>query len=473
MGRVVAISIHLNILLAAFTVLIAPSHGFAGGKRERPNIVLIMIDDLGWSDLHCQGNKRLHTPNIDKLASQGMRFTDAYAAAPVCSPTRAAVLTGMAPARLKLTNHISTRDFTPKGAKLLPAETRISLALEYTTIAERLRAAGYVTGFIGKWHLAGTPRKDGKGDLKYYPTKQGYDLNIGGCAHGGPPSFFDPYRIHTIKDRKKGEYLPYRLAEESEKFIAKNKDRPFFLTLWPYTVHWPMQAPENIIKKYEKKLGYGLKDARYGAMIEAMDQSVGRIMDALEKHNLADNTIVIFTSDNGGYSGVADNRPLRSGKGYLYEGGIRVPLIVRWPGRIEPKSICRVPVISMDFYPTFLEVAGLKADPKIPCDGESLIPLWSQKGKLKRDAIYFHYPNYAWHSRNRLGGAIRKGDYVLLEHYDDKSVELYDLSKDIGQKNNLAKQMPERANELRADLDRWLERTGAAMPTVNPKRKVE
>ncbi len=298
----------IGALLGILVVVLLP--GVAHAQKTRFNIVLIMADDLGWSDLHCQGNKRLHTPNIDRLATQGMRFTDAYAAAPVCSPTRSAVMTGLAPARLRITNHISNRDFTPKNAKLAePRDTRKHLALEHVTLAEALKQAGYATGFIGKWHLAGTPQRNGKGDERFYPQKQGFDLNIGGCAAGGPPTYFDPYRIHNLKNRRKGEYLPDRLADEAVKFIGDHKKEPFFLALWTYTVHWPMEAPNKLVEKYKKRIGYGLKDARYGAMIEAMDAAVAHVLAALEKHKLADNTIVIFTSDNGGFSGVADNRP--------------------------------------------------------------------------------------------------------------------------------------------------------------------
>lgn len=436
-----------------------------------PNVVLIMIDDLGWMDLHCQGNNRLDTPNVDQLAKEGMRFTDAYAAAPVCSPTRASIVTGLSPARLNLTNHISNRDFTPKNAKVLPGSTKTSLSPEYDTLAERLKRAGYSTGFFGKWHLAGVPRKAGKGIESCYPEKQGYDVNLGGCAHGGPPSFFDPYRIHNLPDRKEGEYLPDRLADETIQFIRKNKSKPFFVTLWNYTVHWPMQAPKELIAKYEKRKGPGVKDPRYAAMIEAMDASVGRIMDVLKKEKLDDNTLVIFTSDNGPFLGVADARPLRSGKGFLYEGGIRVPLIVRWPGMVKPGTLCQVPVISTDFFPTILDVAGVKPKKSEVLDGESLVPLLRQSGKLKRDAISFHYPNYAWHSSNRLGSAIRSGKYKLIRNYDDGSVELYDLETDISEKRNLAKKEPQVAKKLEQKLANWLKDVKAQMPRPVPREK--
>lgn len=432
---------------------------------QSPNIVFILIDDLGWMDLACQGNKLVETPNIDRLASQGIRFTDAYAAAPVCSPTRAAIMTGKAPARLRITNHIPDRpQFTPPNAKLDPAEMLDRLPLQETTIAERLQEAGYATGFFGKWHLAG------RGDSDFYPEHQGFDLNIGGCAFGGPPTFFDPYRIPTIKNRRQGEYLPDRLADETIAFVRANQEKRFAVFLWNYTVHWPMEAPEPLLKKYADRKGPGLNDTRYGAMIEAMDASIGKVLDELERLKLADDTLVIFTSDNGGFAGVSDNRPLRAAKGHLYEGGIRVPLIARWPGKVAEATTCSTPVISMDFYPTLLEVAGLERRESEAPDAVSLMPLLRNDGSLVRDAIYFHYPNYAWHRSNRLGSAVRAGRYKLIERFDDDSLELYDLQADLSEKHNLADAMPDVANRLREKLVPWRTETKAALPL---KRKVE
>ncbi len=434
---------------------------------KSPNIILIMIDDLGWMDLHCQGNDKLSTPNIDKLATQGMRFTDAYAAAPVCSPTRAAMMTGKSPARLGLTTHIPDRpDFAPKDAKIASADTLNFLSLEYTTIAERLKSAGYATAFMGKWHLSGRSKRGdkGKGSPEFEPQHQGYDINIGGCCYGGPPTFFDPYRIYNIPPRKEGEYLPDRFADEADAFIRSSTDKPFFLTLWNYTVHWPMEAPQDLIDKYQGKEGYGLKDPRYAAMIEAMDAAVGRLMDLLDELKLADDTLFIFTSDNGGFSGVADNRPLRDGKGTLYEGGIRVPLIVRMPGVVPPNTTCKIPVISMDMYPTLLEAADLEREGEDVLDGESIMSLLTGDGKLKRDAIYFHYPNYAWHGSNKLGGVIREGKFKLIERYEDGSVELYDLENDLSEKEDLSSKLPEVAKRLKGKLDTWLRKSGANMP---------
>lgn len=436
-------------------------------ESSPPNILLIMIDDLGWMDLRCQGNTRLHTPNIDRLAEQGMRFTDAYAAAPVCSPTRAAVLTGLAPARLKITNHIPDQPrFTPQDAKLLPAKMLDHLPLEHVTIAERLKPAGYATGFFGKWHLAGSriPNKQGQGDLWYYPERQGFDVNLGGTAMGGPFSFFDPYNLHNLPPRRKGQYMPDRFADEVIQFVEKNRRQPFLAFLWNYTVHWPMEAPQPLVEKYQQRTDLGPLDPRYAAMIEALDSSIGRILAKLDELQLANDTLVIFTSDNGAYGGVADNRPLRAAKGYLYEGGIRVPLIVRWPGVVKPATECTTPVISMDFFPTMLEAAGLEPDDQTPLDGESLLPLLRQTSDLRRSEIYFHYPNYAFHGDNRLGSAIRAGDYKLIERFDDGSVELYNLRQDIGETKNLADEMPDRAAQLRRKLHEWREATAAEMP---------
>lgn len=436
-------------------------------QDSKPNIVLVMADDLAWMDLACQGNLLVDTPYLDKFARQGIRFTNAYAAAPVCSPTRAALITGLAPARLRITNHIPDRSqFTPEHATYTGAEMFDYLAPSYTTIAERLRSAGYKTGFFGKWHIAGTGiGPHGEGVAKYYPENQGFDLNFGGCIYGGPPTFFDPYRIHNLPDRREGEYLPDRLADEVCRFIESPGNEPFFACLWNYSVHWPMEAPDNLLKKYETRVGPGLNDTRYGAMIEALDASFGRIMHQLEKNNLSENTLVIFTSDNGGFAGVSDNRPLRESKGHIYEGGIRVPLMIRWPGTIAPEQINDTPVISMDFFPTILEVCGLAPEPV--CDGESLAPLF-KGGRLHRQSIYFHFPNYAWHRSNSLAGAVRSGDYKLVRHYTTDQLELYNVAKDIGETNNLISKRPRLATRLNQQLTQWLTETDAAMPRKLP-----
>jgi arylsulfatase A-like enzyme len=436
-----------------------------------PHIVLIVVDDLGWMDLHCQGNDRLNTPRIDALAKQGVRFTNAYAASPVCSPTRAALITGLAPARLRITQHGKDGPaFWPKNRPVQPPVAQHVLPLKTVTLAKRLKKAGYATGFFGKWHLAG--ERDAKdpaaGGPEFWPEHQGFDINVGGCGLGGPPTYFDPYGIPAIKPRKKGEYLTDRLADETIAFLKGNSRKPMFVCLWTYNVHYPFEAPKDLVAKYKGKEGPGLKNAVYGAQIEATDRAIGKVLDEIGRLRLADNTVVFFTSDNGGWDGAADNRPLRSGKGYLYEGGLRVPLIVRWPGALKkpvvPGATIDTPVISMDLSASILEAAGVKLGRGESLDGRSLLGLLQGK-KLDRDTLYFHYPHYAWHRSNRPSGVIRSGNYKLIRYYDDKSVQLFDLSKDVGEKRNLAPMMPKVAARLDEQLGRWLEQTAAQMPT--------
>ena len=453
------ISYFVKIFITVFTFSLLLSFKVL----SKPNVLFILIDDMGWMDLGCQGNKNLHTPNIDNLAKEGMRFTDAYAPAPVCSPTRAAIITGQSPARLQITNHLPHQDrFTPKDSKLLPAKMLNHLSLESETLAERLKIdAHYATAFIGKWHLY-TGR-----DKKYNPLNQGFDINIGGCSYGGPPTFFDPYRIDFLPDRKKGEYLPNRLADEAISFISqqKSKDKPFFVALWNYTVHWPMEAPDKLVEKYKNLPVKGYRDHRYAAMIEAMDIAIGKVLKSLDDLNIAEETLVIFTSDNGPFGGVGDASPLRADKGHLYEGGIRVPLIVRWPGKVEAGVVEKTPVILTDFHPTILAATGLDLNSTIPNDGDNLIPLLEGKKEFKNRALYWHYPNFAFHRDNRLGSAIREGDHKLLHFYDTDSIELYNLKKDISEKNDLSEKMPQLAQKLKGKLSSWLKESGALMPT--------
>ena len=453
------ISCFVKIFITVFTFSLLLSFKVL----SKPNVLFILIDDMGWMDLGCQGNKNLRTPNIDNLAKGGMRFTDAYAPAPVCSPTRAAIITGQSPARLQITNHLPHQDrFTPKDSKLLPAKMLNHLSLESETLAERLKKdAHYATAFIGKWHLYTG------GDKKYNPLNQGFDINIGGCSYGGPPTFFDPYRIDFLPDRKEGEYLPNRLADEAIAFISEqnSKDKPFFLALWNYTVHWPMEAPDKLVEKYKKLPIKGYRDHRYAAMIEAMDIAIGKVLKSLDDLNITEETLVIFTSDNGPFGGVGDASPLRADKGHLYEGGIRVPLIVRWPGKVEAGAVEETPVILTDLHPTILAATGLDLNSTIPNDGHNLLPLLKGKEKLKNRAVYWHYPNFAFHRDNRLGSAIREGDHKLIHFYDTDSVELYNLKNDIGEKNDLSGKMPQLASRLKNKLKVWLQDSGAVMPT--------
>lgn len=447
-------------LVMAFGLLTADQL-CAEKPQQRPNVVLIMADDLGWMDLNCQGNALLDTPAINRLAEQGMRFTDGYAAAPVCTPTRAAIMTGLSPARLDITNHApGNPDYVSEQTGLKGAEWTTYLPLEHVTLAEHLKSAGYATGFVGKWHLSHRPGRDTEGLLepRLRPEFQGFDLNIGGCRFGGPPSYFEPYRIPNIPPRREGDYLPERLADESIDFLNQHNDEPFFLCWWCYSVHYPIEAPRPLLEKYRKRSG--LENPDYAAMIEGMDTAVGRVLNHLDQSGLSKNTLVIFTSDNGSLFG---NSPLRRNKGHLYEGGIRVPWIIRWDENVAPSSVCSTPVISTDLFPTILDAVGAK--PVDDLDGESLMPLLRQSGDLQRDAIYFHYPNYAFHKDNRLGAAIREGNHKLIRWYDDESLELYDLDQDIAEKQNLAEEQPELAKQLSLKLQDWLRDSEANLPT--------
>jgi arylsulfatase A-like enzyme len=379
----------------------------------------------------------------------------------------------MSPARLAITNHAPghKEGMVPEGRKQAGARKLTYLPIEKVTLAERLRdEAGYATGFVGKWHLSHRKGNDEAGkkfEPGLRPEFQGFDLNVGGYDRGGPPTYFAPYKIPTLKEGEDGEYLPDRLADECIAFIKEQKKGPFFLTFWNYSVHYPIEAPEDLIEKYKKR---PVENAPYAAMIEGMDRSIGKVLKSLDELGLTENTIVIFTSDNGSLFG---NGPLRANKGHLYEGGIRVPWAIRWPGKIRAGSRNETPVISTDVFPTLLEVAGLKPKVGTPLDGESLVPILTGVEKLKRGAIFFHYPNYAFHNRNRLGGAIRKGDHKLIHFYDDDSVELYDVVADPGERKNLAQSKENLAREMREELGRWLKESGAKMPYVVNKKSKE
>lgn len=445
-----------NLIFTVSVLLLLPCLLRAEDIKKQPHVLLIMTDDMGWMDLNCQGNDILRTPNIDKFASEGVRFTNAYAASPVCSPTRAALMTGLTPARLHITQHGSDgKQFWPDDRVIQPPPSDNTLPHEQITIAERLREAGYATGFFGKWHL---------GKEKHYPDTQGFDVNVGGCDKGGPPTYFDPYRIPTLKDRKEGEYLTDRLADETIQWMEKNAEKPMFICLWTYNPHWPFEAPEELTAHYEGKEGPGLKNPIYGGQLEATDRGVGRVIGQLDKMGIAEETLVIFTSDNGGWSGATDNRPLRNGKGYLYEGGTRVPLIIRWPGVTKAKQINDTPVISMDLTATIYDATGVSLNEGESLDGESLRPLFMDK-PLKRDALYWHYPHWSFHKENRPGSSVRVGDYKLIYRYDDESLELYDVVNDISETKDLAKEKPELVKKMNAQLQNWLKETKAGIPT--------
>lgn len=428
----------------------------------KPNIILILADDLGWKDLGCTGSDLYETPHIDQLAREGMRFTQAYSACPVSSPTRAAILTGLYPARLHVTDWIPGR--TPHNPKLLIPKWTKYLPLETTTLAERFKEAGYLTASIGKWHLGLAP---------YFPEKHGFDINIAGTEAGSPTSgYFTPYEIATLPDGPPGEYLTDRVGAEVVRFVEQNHDKRFFLYMPHFAVHTPIQAHKEMIKKYEAKIKKGMQhtNAAYAAMIESMDTTIGALRDTLKKHGLSENTVIIFASDNGGHLPTTDNSPLRHGKGSAYEGGVRVPLIIHWPGHTKPGSLCDTPTISTDLFPTLLEIAGLPAKKGQGIDGASLVPELNNSGKIARDSIYWHYPHYQLYQANGATpfGAIRDGDYRLIEFYDDMRVELYNLRDDIGETRDLSKKQPALAAQLREKLHAWRASVNAQMPAKNP-----
>ncbi|KPJ91027.1 MAG: hypothetical protein AMS18_09500 [Gemmatimonas sp. SG8_17] len=473
-------------------LLLAFSFGCSNaGRLDRPNVVLLIIDDLGWADIGAYGSEFHETPNIDRLAASGALFTQFYAASPVCSPTRASIMTGKHPARLHLTDWIGGEQ---KG-KLLPADYVRELPLEEVTIGEAFKGAGYRTAFIGKWPLGSEP---------YHPEFQGFDVNIAGHGAGQPGSYFYPYtnerlpwsNVPDLETGEPSEYLTDRLTDEALSFITENRDRPFLLIVSHYAVHTPLEAKANIVSDYQEKarqlpdleaprfkaegLAANTKMRQdhpvYAAMVQSTDESVGRIMRKLEELAIDRKTIVVFVSDNGGLSTLSGRRtdmptanlPLRAGKGWLYEGGIRVPLLVAWRGAVEPGTVVTEPAMSTDLYPTLLEMAGLERDPDHQPDGISLVPLLEQSGLLDRRSLFWHFPHYHG-SGNVPSGAVRYGDYKLVEWFDGSRLELYDLARDIGESRNLITERAEVTRQLSVLLRRWRAEVDAWMPVPNPE----
>ena len=449
-----------------------------GGVTALPNFVFVLVDDLGWADVEVYGSSFYETPNVDRLAAQGARFTNAYAAGPVCSPTRGSILTGRYPARTDTTNWFGGNVV----GKLLPAPYLDYLPLEEVTIAERLQDAGYATGFFGKWHLGGEG---------YYPENQGFDVNVAGYEAGMPfAGYFSPYDNPKLQDGPEGEHLTVRLADESIRFLEQYRDVPFLLYLSFYTVHTPLQAPEEMANKYEQKWAatdfeepiFGEEPPRrvrlvqqhavYAGMVESMDSSVGRVLDAIEELGLERETVVVFMSDNGGLSTSeghpTSNLPLRAGKGWLYEGGIREPMIIKWPEHTAPGSVIDDPVISTDFYPTILQMAGLPLDSAQHVDGISLVPVLERTGTLERDALYWHYPHYG-NQGGFPGSAVRMGRYKLIESFEHERLQLFDLDNDVSEQNDLVDEMPGRVREMHELLERWRGEVDAKLPTPNPQ----
>ena len=492
---------------AFFLTLLAAVSASAAETKQKPNVVVILADDLGWADLSCYGSTFHETPHLDELAREGMRFTQGYAAHSYCSPTRAALLTGRDPARLKITDYIPSNN---KSGKYLPGEINKELPLAEVTLAEILREHGYATWHVGKWHL-------GHGE-KFLPEKQGFDINIAGNQSGAPASFFWPYG-HDIPKRKnayhgapvpglveggeKGEHLCNRITREAIGLIEKrDKSKPFFLHLPFYDVHTPIQAKPKLIEKYKDKAermalptpdeakrfregntaqGSGLRDhlvfqcnPTYAAMVETMDENVGRLMAALDKLNLAENTLVIFTSDNGGLNQhnfgrtpVTSNAPLRAGKGWLYEGGVREPWIVRLPGVTKPGSTCEVPVVATDVSPTVLAACNLPARPDLHLDGKSILPLLKGGSEPIHESIQWHFPHYG-NTGSGPCSSIRVGDWKLIEWFENDTVELFDLATDMGEMTDLAAKHPDKTAEIKKRLATWRKEVDANMLRPKP-----
>ena len=476
MQTLVRVSFFLSIICGWLNVAAA----------KQTNFLFFLVDDMGWADIGANGSKYHETPHIDKLAATGMRFTQGYAACPVCSPTRASIMTGRHPVRVDITDWIPGQGNRATN-KLLHPQDRDNLAHEEVTIAEQLKQHGYQTFFAGKWHL---------GSEGHWPEDQGFDINIGGHHRGSPPGgYYAPWTNPALKAKKNGEYLTERLTEESVNFLEKrDDDKPFLLYLSYYNIHTPIQPYKKRIDHYTAKATKMFQgetpakaehegftrmrqdNAELASMVAAVDDSVGALLGKLKELKLNENTVVIFFSDNGGLStrggkrfGPGCNLPLRASKGWLYEGGVREPTIIRAPGVTRPGSVSHKPMVSMDFFPTMLELAGLPAQPKLHADGQSLVSQLKGNDDGNR-TLYWHYPHYHGSSW-KPGAAIRDGDWKLIEFYHHEKIELYNLADDIGEQKNLAASQPQKAAELRAKLGAWQKRLKAKMPVPNPNYK--
>lgn len=460
------------------------SRGFAGSP---PNFVCIVVDDLGFMDIRPNNPQSFYdTPNLDQLARTGMRFTSGYAACPVCSPSRASLVTGLYPQRVGITDYIGAAqpDQWKRPTRLLPAPYHDRLNLEQVTLAERLKERGYATLFAGKWHL---------GPEGFWPESQGFDVNKGGIDRGGPyggKKYFSPYGNPRLPDGPDGEHLPDRLATETVRFLEQHREEPFLAYLCFYSVHTPLMARDDLRRKYEARArelpiqepAWGRERERqvrlvqnhavYAGMVEAMDQAVGKVLDALDRLGLASSTVVVFTSDNGGLSTSeghpTSNVPLRAGKGWMYEGGVRVPWIIRAPGLTAPGSVNDTPIISMDLVPTILDLAGIAVP--APLDGRSLVRVLRGEPSSPRP-LFWHYPHYG-NQGGAPGGAIRDGQWKLIEWYEDGTRELFDVTADISESRNLAVEHPERVKALHQKLEAWRMQVGAKMPVPRPAPNV-
>jgi len=440
-----------------------------------PNILFILIDDLGWKDVGYMGSCFYETPHIDQLANDGVVFTNAYAPAANCAPSRACIMSGQYPSRHGIYTVGSSERGRAEDRKLIPIPNTTTLADSIVTLAETFQKAGYQTAHIGKWHLGEDP------------CQQGFNLNIAGSHEGHPKSYFSPYRNPKLVDGPEGEYLTDRLTSEAIHFMKENAPdktgKPFFLYLPYFTVHTPLQGKEALIEKYNQKEGCeGQNHAVYAAMVESADLNIGRLMEALDKYGLRENTLVIFFSDNGGIARFSSQQPLRAGKGSYYEGGIREPLIVSWPSQFSAGRTIDVPVSGIDFYPTLMDAAGIKKEQEHTLDGESLLSLISEGKKLERNDLYWHFPIYleAYAPqkdqsrdllfRTRPGSAMRQGKWKLHEYFEEGELELYNLELDPGESQNLLDKKPGKAKQLHRLLKQWREQTKSPVPTEwNPQ----
>ncbi len=442
---------------------------------EQPNIVFFFIDDMGWTDVGYMydqldvAERYYESPNIDRLASQSLLFTNAYSVGPNCAPSRASLMTGMYTPRHGIFTVGDPRRGNHKHRKLEPIENKTVLADEFVTVAELLQQAGYKTASMGKWHLG------------HDPTTQGFDVNVAGREWGSPSGggYHSPLNYPNLKIDEKGTYLTDALTDRAVEFINENKSQPFFLYLTHYAVHTPIQSKEKLTAKFKsKQKSDHHTNPKYAGMIESTDDSVGRILATLDDLDLTENTIVIFYSDNGGHSGATSNYPLRGAKGMLYEGGIRVPLLVKYPGITKPQ-VCEEPIIGVDILPTIAELGKAKLPQGQPQDGTSFVPLLrNPQASLERDALYWHFPAYLQGKGDPMGGpfrttpagAIRSGDWKLIEWFETGHRELYNLENDIGETNNLAEANTDKLKELQTKLDNWQQDVKAPVPkTPNPR----
>ncbi|MDA7823351.1 sulfatase [Opitutales bacterium] len=442
--------------------------GFTHDILSRPNVIYLNADDLGVMDVGFMGSKLYHTPNLDRLANESMVFTDGYAPAANCAPSRAACFSGQWAVRTGVYTVGTSERGDAMDRMLIPTPNRMHLKDEVITIAEEFKKAGYRTAQLGKWHLGEDP------------TTQGIDINVGGNTRGAPPSYFSPYKNPNLKDGPKGEYLTDRLTDEAITILEKFKDDPFFIYFPFYSIHTPLQGRPDLKKKYKNNKQV---HADYAAMIECLDENVGRLMSALDELGLRENTMVLFSSDNGGIRKLSKQDPWRAGKGSYYEGGIRVPITVRWPGVVEAGSTCSVPVTGLDFYPTFLDAIGASPSPGKVLDGRSILPLLTGKSSFpKGRTLYWHFPiylqNYAGEEdqsrdakfRTRPGTVLRKGKWKLHEYFEDGALLLFDLENDPGETKNLAQEKPKKLKVLKNDMYAWREQTQSPVPTRrNPK----